>query len=237
MTRSKLSLVLLPTLLALSVPAFALQTLEARDGETVLARISQKEVTRIAFEKGRIRKVTGNAGEFVLEKDEEKGQVFIRPASPESTKPINLFVTSDRRTVALLLQPIDAPSDTIVIREGRDRSDGASRAARSGVHMRAIKNLLLAMATDALPGDMQVRELAQDLTLWPGVRLTLQRAYVGAELIGEKYQLANLGSAELSLAGRDLYKPGVLAVSLEQELLRAGESTNLFVIRERHPHE
>ena len=103
--------------------------------------------------------------------------------------------------------------------------------------MRGIKNLLLAMATDALPGDMQVRELAQDLTLWPGVRLTLQRAYVGAELIGEKYQLANVGSAELSLAGRDLYKPGVLAVSLEQELLRAGESTNLFVIRERHAHE
>ena len=237
MTRSKLSHVLLPPLLALSVPAFALQTLEARDGETVLARISQKEVTRIAFEKSRIRKVTGNAGEFVLEKDEEKGQVFIRPASPESTKPINLFVTSDRGTVALLLQPIDAPSDTIVIREGRDRSDGASRAARSGLHLRTIKNLLLAVATDALPGDMQVRELAQDLTLWPGVRLTLLRAYVGAELIGEKYQLANLGSAELSLAGRDLYKPGVLAVSLEQELLRAGESTNLFVIRERHAHE
>ena len=50
-----------------SVPALALQTLDARDGETVLARISQKEITRIAFEKGRIRKVTGNAGEFVLE--------------------------------------------------------------------------------------------------------------------------------------------------------------------------
>jgi len=237
MTRSNFSLVLLPTLLALSVHASALQTLDARDGETVLAKISQKEVTRIAFEKGRIRKVTGNAGEFVLEKDEEKGQIFIRPASGESTKPINLFVTSDRGTVALLLQPIDAPSDTIVIREARDSAGGASREARSGLHVRAIKNLLLAMATDALPGDMQVRELAQDLTLWPGVRLTLQRAYVGADLIGEKYQLTNRGDAELSLTGRDLYKSGVMAVSLEQQVLRAGESTNLFVIRERHANE
>ncbi len=237
MTRSKLSLVLLPSLLALSAPASALQTLEARDGETVLARISQKEVTRITFEKGRIRKVTGNAGEFVLEKDEEKGQIFIRPASAESTKPINLFISSDQGTVALLLQPIDAPSDTIVIREVRGPARGASREARSPLHVRTIKNLLLAMATDALPGDMQVRELAHELVLWPGVRLTLQRAYVAADVIGEKYQLANVGDVELRLTGRDLYKPGVMAISLEQHLLQPGESTNVFVIRERHAHE
>ena len=93
MTRSKPSLVLAPLLLALSCPAWALQILDARDGETVLARISQKEVTRIAFERSRIRKVTGNTGEFVLEKDEDKGQIFIRPTSAESTKPINLFVS------------------------------------------------------------------------------------------------------------------------------------------------
>ena len=237
MIRSKLSLVLLPSLLALSVPASALQTLEARDGETVLARISQKEVTRIAIEKGRIRKVTGNAGEFVLEKDEEKGQIFIRPASAESTKPINLFISSDRATVALLLQPIDAPSDTIVIREVRTPARGTSREARSHLHVRTIKNLLLAMATDALPGDMQVHERAHELILWPGVRLTLQRAYVGSHVIGEKYQLANLAAVELSLTSRDLYKPGVMAISLEQHLLQAGEATNVFVIRERHAHE
>ena len=92
MTLSKPSLVLLPLLLALSNPASALQILDARDGETVLGKLSRKEVTRITFERGRIRKVTGNAGEFVLEKDEEKGQIFIRPASPDSTKPINLFI-------------------------------------------------------------------------------------------------------------------------------------------------
>jgi hypothetical protein len=73
MTPLKTSLVLLPLLL--SNPASALQILDAKDGETVLGKISQKEVTRISFERGRIRKVTGNAGEFVLEKDEEKGQI------------------------------------------------------------------------------------------------------------------------------------------------------------------
>ena len=92
MIPSKPRALLLLLALATSPLAHALQTVTARDGETVFAKISQKEVTRITFERGRIRKVTGNAGDFVLEKDEDRGQIFIRPATPDATKPINLFL-------------------------------------------------------------------------------------------------------------------------------------------------
>ena len=237
LSNSSPSLFLLPLLLALSSPASALQILDAKDGETVLGKISQKEVTRISVERGRIRKVTGNAGEFVLEKDEDKGQIFIRPVSPDSTKPINLFITSERSTIGLVLQPVDTPSDTLVIREARDPLTSTSRMEKSGRHVRTIKNLLLAMAGDALPDDMEVREPTQELSLWPGVRLSLQRVWLGAGIVGEKYQLANIGSTELNLAEGDLFKPGVMAVSLEHGRLRPGEATNLFVIRERRAHD
>ena len=224
-------------LLALSFPASALQIVDAKDGETAFAKVSQKEVTRISFERGRIRKVTGNAGEFALEKDEEKGQIFIRPTQADGTKPINIFLTSDRGTVALLLQPIDSPADTIVVREGREAAASQSRVERSGRHVRTLKNLLLAMATDALPADMEIRETARKLALWPGVRLTLQRVYLGTGIVGEKYQLANVTKTDLALTEPDLYKSGVMAVSLEQRTLHAGESTNLFVIRERQTND
>lgn len=237
MIRLRPSQIPLALLLALSLPASALQIVDAKDGETVFAKISQKEVTRIAFERGRIRKVTGNAGEFVLEKDEDKGHIFVRPAQAGSKKPINIFVSSDRSTVALLLQPIDAPSESIVIREGREVQTSASRIERSGRHVRTIKNLLLAMATDALPDDMEIREAARQLVLWPGVRLTLQRVYLGAGIVGEKYQLTNTASAEVTLSESDLQKSGVMAVSLEQRTLRAGEATNLFVVRERRAND
>ena len=236
MIRLKPNQIPLLFLAALSFPASALQIVDAKDGETVFAKISQKEVTRIAFERGRVRKVTGSTGEFVLEKDEDKGQIFVRPAQTGSTKPINLFVTSDRSTVALLLQPIDSPSDSIVIREGRDLTS-SSRIERSGRHVRAIKNLLLAMASDALPEDMEIREAMRELALWPGVRLKLQRVYLGTGIVGEKYQLANLANADITLNEPDLYKSGVMAVSLEQRTLRSGEATNLFVIRERQAND
>ena len=136
MTRLKRLHVLLPLTLAFSAPAYALQLLDAREGELLIGKISAKEITRIAFEHDRIRKVTGNAGEFVLEKDDDKGQIFIRPAVAESTKPINLFISSDRRTVGLLLQPVDTPSETIVIREGRDPLKAEPRFERSSRHVR-----------------------------------------------------------------------------------------------------
>ena len=220
MTRSKSKLSpsfawLLLLALAASQPALALQVVDARDGETVLAKVSRKEVTRISVERGRIRKVTGNAGEFVLEKDDEKGQVFIRPVSPDSTKPINLFVSTERSTIGLLLQPVDTPSDAIVIREARDAATGPARIERSGRHVRTMKNLLLAMAEDALPDDMEVREPGRELTLWPGA-LTLQRQWLGSGVVGEKYQLVNTGASALDLAERDLFKRGVMAVSVEQ---------------------
>lgn len=238
MTRSKSKLSpsfawLLLLALAASQPALALQVVDARDGETVLAKVSRKEVTRISVERGRIRKVTGNAGEFVLEKDDEKGQVFIRPVSPDSTKPINLFVSTERSTIGLLLQPVDTPSDAIVIREARDAVTGPARIERSGRHVRTMKNLLLAMAEDALPDDMEVREPGRELTLWPGARLTLQRQWLGSGVVGEKYQLVNTSASALELAERDLFKRGVMAVSIEQAALRPGETTQLFVIRER----
>jgi conjugal transfer pilus assembly protein TraK len=231
--------VLLPLLLAFSTSAPALQVVEAKDGETVVAKISQKEVTRIAFDQSRIRKVTGNAGEFVLEKDDERGQVFIRPAQTDSSKPINVFVSSERATVALLLQPIDGPSDTILIREPREPREAltTTRRGRASVHVRLIKNMLLAMASDARPDDIEVRDSVRELALWPGVRLTLQRTYTGAGIVGEQYQLTNQSGSDIALTERDLYKSGVMAISVEQRQLPAGEATSLFVIRERRSHE
>ena len=230
----KHSLLLLPLLpLLLGDPAHALQIVDAQDGQTALGKLSRKEVTRIAFERGRVRKVTGSAGEFVLEKDDERGQIFIRPMDPQSTKPINLFLTSDRGTVALLLQPVDTPSDSILIREPRERSAAPTRLEASGRHVRTLKNLLLALADDALPEDMQALEPARDIALWPGTSLSLQRVLQGTGVVGEKYQLTNISDTDLVVAETALFKSGVMAVSVEQPSLRPGEATNLFVIRER----
>lgn len=219
-------------MLAASLLASAIQILEGADGQTLVGKVSQKELTRVVVERERIRRVTGNAGEFFLEKDEDKGQIYIRPAAQDATKPINLFVATDRSTFTLLLQPVDLPAETVVIKPAPGQREPA-RIQRSGSYVRAIKNLLLAMAGDALPRDMDVREVAQEVALWKEARFTLTRRYVGQGLVGEKYLLTNVSAAPIVIAEQELYKDGVVAVNVENMNLAAGESSNVFIIRER----
>ena len=233
--RPRQALWLLP-LVALSLPASAIQILEGVDGQTLVGKIAQKELTRVAVERGRIKKVTGNAGEFLMEKDDEKGQIYIRPATEAATKPINLFVTTDRGTFTLLLQPVDLPAETIMIKDRAARSE-PSRIERSSAYVRVIKNLLLTMASDTLPRDMDVRETSKEVRLWKEARLLLTRTYVGAAITGEKYVLTNTSSKPMVIAEQELYQAGVIAVSVENLNLRPDESSNVFVIRERRDHE
>jgi len=236
MIRSIAKAVILASALSASAPACALQILEGIDGQSLVAKISQKEVTRLMVEGSRIKRVTGNSGEFWLEKDEDKGQIYIRPASESTVKPINLFVSTERATYMLLLQPVDLPAETIVIK-GLPGVREASRIERSTSHVRAIKNLLLAMAADTLPRDMEVRELTREVALWKGTRFTLARAYLGRAIIGEKYLLTNVGNSVMTVSEQELYKSGVLAVSVENAKLNPAQSTNVFVIRNRTNHD
>jgi conjugal transfer pilus assembly protein TraK len=107
----------------------------------------------------------------------------------------------------------------------------------SANHVRAMKAMLVAMASDRLPADIRVDEVGQPVQLWAEAKFSLMRRYEGRSLVGEKYLLQNLGNAVMVLAEQEFdrpdSKPGgqVLGVAVENHNLRPGESTNVFVIR------
>ena len=235
----------LAVLFAASSPSVqALQVLDARDGVSIAAKLSQKEPTRIKVEGAAIGEVFGNvwqdktnpAGDVIVETDPGKGELYIRPVSASATKPINLFVSTAHATYTLLLQPVDMPADTIVLR------DRTSRVARSAVspgkaptHVRALTSFLIAMANDAPSPDMRVEDTALDVRLWQATRFTLLRRYESPGLIGERYLLTNLGEAALALESRWFGKDGVLGVAVEQATLEPQASTHVFVLRAAMP--
>jgi len=81
-----LSLFFLLTLSA--VKAALIQTLD--ESRVIEVPISKEDLTRITVQEDRIRNVFGVTGEYVLETDEDQGQVFIRLPnfSETSLKPI-----------------------------------------------------------------------------------------------------------------------------------------------------
>lgn len=193
--------------------------------------------------------VANPAGEVVVECDRDKGEIYVRPVATAGDgggaagKPVNLFISSAHATYTLILRRADTPADTILI---RDRSvplapvDGRASSGPSGPsahHVRAMKALLVAMASDRVPPDLRVDELNQPVQLWAEARFALMRRYEGRGLSGEKYLLQNISAAVMVLAEQEFDRPDskaggqVLGVAVEHHQLRPGESTSVYVIR------
>lgn len=180
-------------------------------------------------------------GEIVLECDRDKGEIYIRPVDSSTTaKPVNLFISSAKSTYTLVLRRSDTPADTIVIRDRTQRlaadDQTQGRLGPSAHHVRAMKALLLAMASDRVPPDIRVDELNRPVQLWAQTRFTLMRRYEGRGLLGEKYLLQNIGLADMVLAEPAFDRPDskadgqVIGVAVEKQTLRPGQSSHVFVI-------
>ncbi|MCV2219855.1 type-F conjugative transfer system secretin TraK [Thauera sp. Sel9] len=182
------------------------------------------------------------AGEIVLECDRDKGEIYVRPVG-DGAKPVNLFVSSAQATYTLLLRRADTPADTIVIRDraaAQRRVEATTPRAATGTaasHVRALKALLVAMATDRLPSDIQAKDVGQPIVLWREARFHLDRIYRGRGLVGERYLLQNVSDAPMVLAEPEFDREDdeagrVAAIAIEHHNLHPGERTQVFVIRQ-----
>lgn len=240
---------LLPQLLLAALlssnAALAAQVLDARDGERVLGQIALREPTRIKVEGDVITDLFGDiyskdqnpGGRLVWESDKKKGELILR-LRDESARPVNLFVSTNKATYTLVLAPTSMPADTIVL---RDRTSAPKLDAVSGFkapnYHRLLKNMLVAMATNVAQPGVEIREVGKEQVLWAEARVTLLRSFFAPQIVGDQYMLSNRSGKEMLLTEQELDKEGVLAISIENQRLRDGDSTNVFVIRLRGENE
>ncbi|MCG2583891.1 type-F conjugative transfer system secretin TraK [Massilia sp. TS11] len=239
------------------------QRRDARDGVAVQAVVATREATRIRIEGARIVDVVGNIyantcqsaaaqaapgvpgapppspvvapnGEFILNCDATKGEIYIKPVG-KSSKPINLFVSSPKATYTLILRRSDVPADTIVL---VDRSQAARPAAEerltpSSERIKALKTMLLALSTERLPADARLEEVNREHRLWAATALTLERVISWNGWTGERYLLTNTGTLPMPLAEQEFDREGeqVAAVALDSHELAPGASSHVYVIR------
>lgn len=181
------------------------------------------------------------SGDVTIVCDRDKGEIYVRPVG-DGPRPINLFVSSATATYTLLLRRADTPADTIVIRDKtpqafRSTASDHTAAGPAPNHVRTMKALLVAMATDRVPSDIRVQEAGRTMQLWAEARFTLVRQYEGRGLTGEKYALQNIGTTAMVLAEQEFDRRSsstageVAGISIEHHNLRPGESTSVYVLR------
>jgi hypothetical protein len=132
--------------------------------------ISQQDLTRITVKEDRILNVFGVTGEYVLEADEDQGQIFIRPNGLNNNKPIHLTLTTEGgHTQDLRLVPQDKKPEALILKaENNSKKElpwaHGSKVSHSSPMKEGITNITHDDITrDDITRDDLTREGVEDL--------------------------------------------------------------------------
>lgn len=215
-----------------------LQTIPVTPHETVMVRVSQHELTRLAMQDGRITDLYGADSQLIIEADPERGQLFLRLRDKDSARPINLFVVDEAaQTYGLILTPADIPAVSILLVPPDQAAPmppltGAASMANLGdaKYTQWLKTLMRHLALGTTPPGAARRYQQHLVPLWKEVRYLLVCEILAKDWRGAHYQLTNISKEPLRLAETELVQPDVRAVAIRKLELSPGETTDVYLI-------
>lgn len=214
-------------LFLISSSSLAMQTKQIVDGQTIQAFISQKELTRIFVQSDRIKDIKSAANDFVLEKDEENGQIFIMP-HPGKQEPITLFVTTELgKTIALSLKPTLSTAETLELVYAPPKNE--KNIVKVETYEASIFQLVKAMSKrDAIPG-YAVENMADNQEVNNGLEKKELMMYQG-KFKGKVIAIKNQTDTLITLNEEELKEPNMKAIALAKIDLMPGEVTEVYLV-------
>ena len=227
-------------MLVLSVPeVFSRQVIERAELSHVQVEISMLEQNRLSIQGRRIAHVVPSRKDaLTVLKDEGLGVLYFALSEEEQTKQtVTLFVTDDTGVnYKLILVPKKIAGEEIVLVPPRERSGTSTDFVRTHLtasYQRKIKNLTLLMANPLGERRGDIEELNRTVGLWREVELRLLSKLAAGDMVGEHYRMINTSPSPMRLAEQELYRPGILSIAIEHHALASGDSTDIFLVRQR----
>ncbi|MDD2736734.1 MAG: type-F conjugative transfer system secretin TraK [Desulfuromonadaceae bacterium] len=213
---------------------------------TTTVRLSSSDMNRISCpadirealtssEKGLTIKITGKDA-FVKFKVIKKGDKFVY-----ATTPTELYVVCGDETFSMVIFPQRIPSQTIRLTSGKDRKIKENQSLYVGLPfekkvLKAVKDVY----TENIPDSYSINYKEKQFLLFREIRLILKRTVdiEGEGIRIKEYEAALRGViTEFKLNEKMFLKTELaenpVAVSLERHILRAGDTSRLYVVEQR----
>lgn len=201
--------------------------------------ISQEGLTRIKVQEDRILHVFGNASEYVLETDENQGQVFIRPNPSEeetNVKPISITLTTEAgHTQDLRLIPKHQASEAIILKSDSviKQEIEKEKLSFAPIFREEVEGLMQALQEGRIP--LGYKEMPINLT-------TLNEPYKrvkeiqGEKLRGRTYHIQNKTQKTHALSESEIIKAlpfkrhTIVAILIPKKTLNPKEGADIHVV-------
>ena len=210
---------------------FALQVKGFLNNETVVAKISSSDVTRIVVQGDRIKSVKGVKGAYTRENDENSGEVFLQPSPLYQEHAFTVLIETEQgRHVTLLLNPVSAPSNTLMLIPKGVGNQHAARFETASDYDLTLSHLIRDMSTDTLPeGYIAIQVDPKEIYAIENMAtLKLKTIYRGLKYQGQVFEVTNTQSCPITLNERTFFKPGTEAISLETITILPHKTIRVF---------
>lgn len=198
--------------------ALALQIKSVVDNETVNAKISATEITRIVIQGDRIKSFKGINGAYTRENDKNNGEVYLQPTTLYQKIPFTILVATEfGRHFTLLLTPAGIPGGTLMLMPKGIGSKQAAKFERASNYELTLSHLIRAMATDTIPEGYTLSQIENKkiYAVDNVATLRLKTIYQGLHFQGQIYELTNNKSFPITLNEQQFFNVNTRAVSLE----------------------
>lgn len=206
--------------------------------------ISRQGLTRITVQRDRIVNVFGVASEYVLEADEDQGQVFIRPTGPGAFKPIHLTLTTEKGyTQDLRLIPKDQSPEALILQENEELKADLLKEKRQQTPLTRdeIEDLFQACQEERIPLGYKVVPLELNTLAYSKVMPQVVLSLLIREIKGERlraltYEIKNTSKDPLILSAQDFSKSvhakesEIIAILMIKKIINPREGTRVYVI-------
>lgn len=207
---------------------------DVRPGDVIKDTISSKEVNRIAFEGDRIKSIFKSDGDFTYDNDEQNGEVFIRSERDGSRKPLSFFVTTEQGgTYQLLLTPADIPSTSVILRPINLNVAEARAWEGEAPYQATLAQLLKAVALGQPPKGYVQDFKTETLSLGGSLVARRLARMDGANYRASAFRIVNQSAEPVEFSENQLFRKGVLAVSISAPVIPAKGQITAYLIEAR----
>ncbi|HWP91762.1 MAG TPA: type-F conjugative transfer system secretin TraK [Thermodesulfobacteriota bacterium] len=222
--------VMVVSIFLLANKVWATTVIEAIDEDkSIFVTVSSRDINRIEMPEPVIEALSSKAIDVKI----KERNIFVKV--PDS-HPAELFISTKKKNISLILVPKDIPAETIVV---RDTKDGLSTSSWNFVEDNSyegtIKKIMLFLFKRSAPSGYIASYPKDEGWMLNGV--SLRKAYVieGPVFQGELYEIKNISSVEVNLSEEMFYQKGIMAISIDKYDLATGETCKLFIVkRSRH---
>jgi hypothetical protein len=180
------------------------------EDKSIFVTVSSRDINRIEMPEPVIEALSSKAIDVKI----KERNIFVKVPDSHAAE---LFISTKKKNISLILVPKDIPAETIVVRDTKDGlSASSSNLLEDNSYEGTIKKIMLSLSKKSAPSGYIGSYPKDDGRMLNGV--SVKKAYVieGPVFQGEMYEIKNIGSVEVNLSEEMFYQKGIMAISINK---------------------